>query len=257
MSLSSLSLDGNTALVTGTGSGLGRAMAIGLAQAGADVAITELPGRLDAAGETASRIEQTGRRALVLPLDVTDLPAIGPTIDAVLQRFGRLDVLVNNAGINVPQPAVEVTEAAWDRVMAVDLKGVFFTSQAAAKQAFIPQGRGKIVNIASQMGVVGYMYRSAYCAAKAGVVNLTRVLAFEWARHGINVNAIGPTFVDTPLTRPMFQDRAFYDDVMSRIPLGRLATPDDVVGAVVYLSSQAANMVTGHTILVDGGWTAV
>jgi 2-deoxy-D-gluconate 3-dehydrogenase len=121
----------------------------------------------------------------------------------------------------------------------------------------IPQGEGKIVNIASQMGVVGYSHRAAYCSAKAGVVNLTRVLAFEWAKHRINVNAVAPTFVETPLTRPMFEVRGFREDVLGRIPLGRLGKPEDIVGSVVYLSSAAADMVTGHTLLVDGGWTAI
>ena len=177
--------------------------------------------------------------------------------DEVVRRFGRIDILVNNAGVNVPKLAVDVTEADWDRVLDVDLKGVFFTTQAVAKKAMIPQGGGKVVNIASQMGVVGYVYRAAYCSAKAGVINLTRVLAFEWAKHKINVNSVAPTFVETPLTRPMFEDKAFKDDVLSRIPLGRLGKPEDVVGSVVYLSSAAADMVTGHTLLVDGGWTAI
>jgi 2-dehydro-3-deoxy-D-gluconate 5-dehydrogenase len=257
MSLPSLSVTGKVAFVTGTGSGIGRAISIGLAQAGADVALTELPDKLDSARDTAKEIEKVGRRALVVPLDVSKLPMIGEAIDAALKHFGRLDILVNNAGINIPRLAVDVTEAEWDKIMAIDLKGVFFTTQAAAKKALIPQGGGKVINIASQMGVVGYTYRSAYCSAKAGVVNLTRVLAFEWAKHKINVNTIGPTFVDTPLTKPMFENKEFYNDVISRIPLGRLATPEDIVGAVVYLASPAADMVTGHTLLVDGGWTAV
>jgi len=257
MSLPSLSVVGKVAFVTGTGSGIGRAISIGLAQAGADVALTELPDKLDSARETAKEIEKVGRRALVVPLDVSKLPMIGEAIDAALKHFGRLDILVNNAGINIPRLAVDVTEAEWDKIMAIDLKGVFFTTQAAAKKALIPQGGGKVINIASQMGVVGYSYRSAYCSAKAGVVNLTRVLAFEWAKHRINVNTIGPTFVDTPLTKPMFENKEFYNDVISRIPLGRLATPEDIVGAVVYLASPASDMVTGHTLLVDGGWTAV
>jgi 2-deoxy-D-gluconate 3-dehydrogenase len=257
MTLSSLGVNGQVALVTGTGTGLGRATAIALAQSGADVAVTELPARMDGAESTAREIRQAGRRALTIPLDVTDVSTIEAVVDATLAEFGRLDILVNNAGVNIPQLAVDVTEEAWDRVMAVDLKGVFFTAQAAARKAFIPQRSGAIVNIASQMGVVGYVYRSAYCAAKAGVVNLTRVLSFEWATYGVRVNAVGPTFIDTPLTRPMFEDAAFREDVMSRIPLGRLGTPEDVAAAVVYLSSPAASMVTGHTLLVDGGWTAV
>jgi 2-deoxy-D-gluconate 3-dehydrogenase len=257
MSLPSLSLEKKVAFVTGTGSGLGRAISIGLAQAGADVALTELPDKLDSARETAKEVEKLGKRACVVPLDVLKLPSIQDSVDAVLKQLGRIDILVNNAGVNIPRLAVDVTEAEWDKVMAVDLKGVFFTTQAVAKKALIPQGGGKVVNIASQMGVVGYMYRSAYCSAKAGVVNLTRVLSFEWAKHKICVNSVAPTFIDTPLTRPMFENKEFYNDVISRIPMGRLGTPEDVVGAVVYLSSPAADMVTGHTLLVDGGWTAV
>jgi 2-deoxy-D-gluconate 3-dehydrogenase len=257
MDLPSMRVEGKVALVTGTGSGLGRAMAMGLAQAGADLALTELPDRLGAAQETARAVEAAGRKAFVVPLDVTRLPGIREMADAVASHFGRIDILVNNAGVNVPRLAVDVSEEDWDRVLDVDLKGVFFTAQAVAKKAMIPQGGGKIVNISSQMGVVGYTYRAAYCAAKAGVVNLTRVLAFEWARHGITVNAVAPTFVETPLTRPMFDDPAFKSDVLGRIPLGRLGRPEDIVGSVVYLSSASADMVTGHTLLVDGGWTAV
>jgi 2-dehydro-3-deoxy-D-gluconate 5-dehydrogenase len=257
MSLASLNLEGKIALVTGTGSGLGRAISIALAQSGAHVAATELPDKLETARDTVREVEKAGRRGLAVGLDVSKLPSIGEAVDATLTQFGRIDILVNNAGINIPRLAVDVTEDEWDKIMAIDLKGVFFMTQAVAKKAFFPQGGGKVVNIASQMGVVGYMYRAAYCSAKAGVVNLTRVLAFEWAKQKINVNTVGPTFVDTPLTRPMFENKEFYNDVMSRIPMGRLATPEDIVGSVVYLASPAADMVTGQTLLVDGGWTTV
>ncbi len=257
MDLPSMRVDGKVALVTGAGTGLGQAIAIGLAQAGADVVLTELPGR-EAAGEsTATSIRVLGRRALVCALDVTRLPMIETAVDQALSQFGRIDILVNNAGINIPRKALEVTEEDWDRVLDINLKGVFFTAQAVARRAMVPGGGGKIINMASQNGVIGFYDRAAYCASKAGVVNLTRVLALEWAPHRINVNAVGPTFIDTPLTQPMFAaNPGFREDVLRRIPLGRIGRPEDVVGAVVFLASPAADLVTGHTLLVDGGWTA-
>lgn len=257
MQFPSLNLESRVALVTGAGSGLGQAIAIGFAQAGADVALTELPGKEKAAGETKQQIENAGRRAFVCELDVTKMEMIHQTVDATLAEFGRIDILVNNAGINIPQWALDVTEEAWDRIQDVNLKGVFFTAQTVAKKCLVPQGGGKIINIASLMGVIGYNKRAAYCSSKAGVVNLTRVLAFEWAKYKILVNAIGPTFIYTPLTEPMFQDPEFHADVLNRIPLGRIGTPEDVVGAAIYLASPASDLVTGQTLLVDGGWTTV
>ena len=250
-------VEGRIALVTGAGSGLGRAIAIGLAHAGADLGLTELPGKEAAAEETALAIQKMGRRALVLALDVRRLEMIEEVVDRMMSAFGRIDILVNNAGINVPKLAVDVTPEDWDLVLDTDLKGLFFTTQKVATRTMIPHGGGKIINMASVMGMGGFRLRAAYCSAKAGVVNLTRVLAIEWAPYRINVNAIGPTFFETPLTRPMFEDKAFYDDVVGRIPLGRLGQPEDVVGAAVFLSSAAANMITGHTLMVDGGWTAL
>jgi 2-deoxy-D-gluconate 3-dehydrogenase len=250
------SLLGSTALVTGGGTGLGRAIAIALASHGADVALTELPGKTELAEGTADEIRALGRRAAAVALDVTDLRSVGALVPAVLHQLGRLDVLVNNAGLNIQRHALEVSEEDWDRVLDVNLKGLFFCSQAVGRH-MVGNGGGRIVNIASQMGLVGYWRRAAYCSSKAGVVNLTRVLAIEWAQHGITVNAIAPTFVLTPLTEPMFQDAAFKADVLSRIPLGRLAEPDDVANAAVYLASPAAKMITGQTLAVDGGWTAI
>jgi 2-deoxy-D-gluconate 3-dehydrogenase len=257
MQIPSLRVKGKVALVTGAGSGLGQASAFALAQSGADVAVTELPGKEAQARQTVEMVESAGQKALAVPLDVTNLPMIGDTVDQVVRHFGRIDILVNNAGINVPRLALEVTEDDWDRVLNVNLKGVFFVAQAVAQRSMVPRGVGKIINIASQNGVIGYFYRAAYCASKAGVVNLTRVLALEWAKYGINVNAIGPTFIETPLTKPMFENAEFKADVLSRIPLGRIGKPEDIVGAVVYLASPASDLVTGHTLLVDGGWTRV
>ena len=256
MEFPSMRADGLVAFVTGAGQGLGQAIAVGLAHAGADVVVTELPGKENNAQETARQIQAQGRRAFCVELDVTQLASIHAAVARALEHFGRIDILVNNAGTNIQQWAIDVTEDAWDRVMDTNLKGNFFVSQTIAKRAMIPQARGKIISLASQMGVVGYYYRAAYCASKAGVVNLTRVLAVEWAQYNINVNAIGPTFIETPLTRPMLEDPAFRADTLGRIPLQRFGKPEDVVGAVVYLASPAADLVTGHTLLIDGGWTA-
>ena len=257
MDFPSARVEGKVAIVTGTGTGLGQAAALALAGAGAKIILTELPGRTDAAEATAKMArDDYGVETLVLPLDVQQRDQIDELVGGALANFGQIDILVNNAGVNIPKLAVDVTEEDWDRVMDINLKGLFFTTQAVGKE-MIARGGGKIINIASQMGVVGYWKRAAYCSSKAGVVNLTRVLAFEWAQHGVRVNAVGPTFVETPLTRPMFEDQAFREDVMGRIPLGRLATPQDIAGAIVYLASAASDMVTGQTLLVDGGWTAV
>ena len=254
--MTAFDLHGKVAVVTGAGSGLGRAIAVALARHGADVAVTELPEKTALAAETVAEVVATGRRAAAIPLDVTDLGSIDALVPAVVRSLGRLDILVNNAGLNIQRHALEVTEQDWDRVLDVNLKGLFFCSQAAGRH-MVGNGGGCIVNIASQMGLVGYWRRAAYCSSKAGVVNLTRVLAIEWAGHGITVNAIAPTFVLTPLTAPMFEDAEFKADVLARIPLGRLADPDDVANAAVYLASPAAKMVTGQTLAVDGGWTAI
>lgn len=251
-------LRGASALVTGAGSGIGQATALALAAAGARVVVTEQPHLMDRAEATVGSIRDAGGpEATAVPLNVADLDSIAQCVEAAANG-GRLDVLVNNAGLNVPQMAFDVTEEAWDKVLDVNLKGLFFTSQAAGRvmRDQTPQG-GAIINIASQMGLVGYVKRAAYCSSKAGVVNLSRVLAFEWAEYGIRVNSVCPTFVETPLTRPMFEDPAFKEDVYRRIPLGRLATPEDVAAAVVYLAGPGAGMVTGHALAVDGGWTAV
>ena len=265
--LSVSNLDGQIALVTGAGSGLGEATAHALGAAGARVIVTEQPHLLDRAEATAAAVASAhGVATRAVPLDVRNVSGAEPfsiqgCVAAASSTFsadGRIDILVNNAGLNVPQMAFDVTEEAWDKILGVNLKGLFFMAQAVGRRMRDQQpGGGCIINMASQMGLVGYSERAAYCSSKAGVVNLTRVLCFEWAEYGIRVNAVCPTFVETPLTRPMFENPAFKADVYRRIPLGRLATPEEIAAAVVYLASPGAAMVNGHALAIDGGWTAV
>lgn len=252
-------LSGRTALVTGAGSGIGQATALALAASGARVVVTELPERLDRAAETVARVESAGGTASAIPLDVREVAQSVRAVDhAVRFGGGRLDILVNNAGLNVRQPAFEVTEEAWDLVLDTNLKGLFFMAQAAgrAMRDATPSG-GSIINVASIMGLIGYYDRAAYCSAKAGVVNLSRVLAIEWAPHAIRVNAVCPTFVETPLTQAMFENVAIKTDILARTPTGRLATPEEVAAAIVFLASPQSAMITGSALTIDGGWTAV
>lgn len=247
------------AIVTGAGSGIGQACAVALAREGALAVVTELPERRDKAEETLAMIEAAGGHGSIVDLNVLDLSQISACVDEVVASHGRIDILVNNAGVNIRRNAFDVSEQDWDGVLDVNLKGVFFMAQAAGKQMRnqSPKG-GTIINMASIMGLVGYFQRAAYCSSKAGVVNLTRVLAVEWAEHHIRVNAVCPTFVDTPLTRPMFEAQPeFLDDILHRTLLGRLATPEEVAAAVVFLAGPGGAMIHGHALPVDGGWTAM
>jgi 2-deoxy-D-gluconate 3-dehydrogenase len=252
-------LTGKTALVTGAGAGLGRAAAVALAKEGAKVAVTELPHRLDLARETVEQVRAVGSDGVALPLNVLELPTIGETVGKAAEFGGGLDILVNNAGVNIRRDAFDVSEADWDGVVDVNLKGVFFVAQAAGRlmRDRSPSG-GCIINISSIMGLNGYFQRSAYCSSKAGVVNLTKVLAIEWAPFKIRVNAVCPGFVATELTVPYFEkEPAIYQDILDRTLLGRLGNPEEVASAIVYLASPGASWVTGHALAVDGGWTAI
>jgi NAD(P)-dependent dehydrogenase (short-subunit alcohol dehydrogenase family) len=245
-------LTGKVALVTGAGRGMGYEIALALAAYGADVAVcSRTPAELEKAGDA---IRALGRRALVVPTDITKIPAITAMVEKAVNEFGHIDILVNNAGINIPQSAVDVTEEAWDRVININLKGLFFCAQAVGK-VMIRQKSGKIINISSQTGTVAIPQRAAYCSSKGAVNQLTKLLALEWAPHHINVNAVAPTFIETPFSAPMFKNEDFHRYVLSNIPLGRVGKPSDVTGAVIYLASPASDLVTGHILLVDGGWT--
>jgi NAD(P)-dependent dehydrogenase (short-subunit alcohol dehydrogenase family) len=250
----SFSLAGQTALVTGAARGLGRAIALALAHAGADVAL----GLRDVAGAGSlpEEIEALGRGALPLQMDVRRLDELPRAVADVVERFGRLDILVNNAGLAPENPAQDVTESDYDLTMDVNVKGAFFASQAAGR-VMIEQGSGRIVSLSSQAGFVALPGESVYCMSKAAIAHMTKCLAVEWGRYGITVNAVAPTFVQTPGTAPALEDPAFRADVVERIAgLHRVGTPVEVAGAVVFLASPAASLITGETILIDGGWTA-
>jgi NAD(P)-dependent dehydrogenase (short-subunit alcohol dehydrogenase family) len=246
-------LSGKVALITGGGRGIGEGLALALAEFGADVAVASRT--VSEGQDVAARVAALGRRSAAFQVDVTSVASSERLANQVADQFGRIDILVNNAGLNIIKYALDVTEDDWDRVLDTNLKGLFFCCQAVGR-LMVAQGSGRIINMASQMAKVGWHKRAAYCASKGGVAQLTKVLAVEWAAHNVTVNAVAPTFVETQMTAKMFEDEAFRQEVLSRIPLGRLGKPQDVAGAVIYLASEAGSLVTGHTLLVDGGWTA-
>jgi NAD(P)-dependent dehydrogenase (short-subunit alcohol dehydrogenase family) len=247
-------LDGRTALVTGAARGIGRTLAAALADAGADVALG-LRDPADA-GDLEQQIVAMGRRCIRVAMDVVDLPQIAVAVDRVVAEFGHLDILVNNAGLGPANKAEDVTEADYDLTFDVNVKGTFFASQAAGR-VMIGQGFGRIINLSSQAGFVALPTESVYCTTKAAIAHLTKCLAVEWGSHGITVNAVAPTFIRTPGTEPDLADPEFHADVVERIAaLHRVGEPVDVAGAVVFLASPAADLITGTTLLIDGGWTA-
>jgi 2-deoxy-D-gluconate 3-dehydrogenase len=256
MDYSSFELKDKIAVVTGASQGIGRAIALGLAQAGAHLVLAKHPsGRHDEIREVVAEIEAAGRKAIVVPTDVSHVEQVRAMIDQAREAFGRVDILVNNAGWTATTPALEVTEDEYDKTMAASLKSVFFACQAAAK-VMIPQGGGKIINIGSNFGVVAFAGRSVYAAAKAGVHHLSRALSLEWAKQGVTVNVVAPCITETD-SRKVILERPGYKEWATgqMLPVGRWNQPDDLVGAVLFLSSRMSDMVVGHILMVDGGWT--
>jgi NAD(P)-dependent dehydrogenase (short-subunit alcohol dehydrogenase family) len=248
----SFSLSGQVALVTASSKGIGRACALALAQAGADIILGL---KHKANGQALVRqIQKMGREVLPVQMDVTSMDEISESIQAGLQYFKHIDILVNNAGIGPSNPAERVTEQDFDDTLAVNLKGTFFTAQSVGK-VMIQQQHGRIINISSQAGFVALPTESIYCMTKAAIAHLTKCLALEWARYHITVNAVAPTFITTPGTKKWLGDATFRASVQSRIPLGRIGRPLDVAGPVVFLASPAAALITGATLMIDGGWT--
>jgi NAD(P)-dependent dehydrogenase (short-subunit alcohol dehydrogenase family) len=246
----SFRLDGRRALVTGAGRGIGLALAAALAQAGAQVVLASRTLAEVEAGAAAIRAE--GGHADALMLDVTDFAAVREAVAAQ----SAFDILVNNAGTNRPRDFLEVSEDDYDTITALNLRAAFFAAQAVAQRMVAAGRKGAIIHVSSQMGHVGGARRTVYCMTKHGIEGLTKAMAIDLAPHGIRVNSIGPTFIETPLTAPFWQDKAFLADTLRRIKLGRLGQVEDLMGAVVYLASDAAALVTGSSIVVDGGWTA-
>ncbi|MFN8617364.1 MAG: glucose 1-dehydrogenase [Dehalococcoidia bacterium] len=246
-------LSGRVAVVTGAGRGLGRSMAIALAAAGADIV---------AASRTALEIESLrdevramGRRAEAITCDATDPGDCERLAAETVARLGRADILVNNAGINIRKPVLELAPEEYRQVLATNLEGYFLCARAFGRH-LVGQGSGKVINISSIMGRVALANQAAYASSKGAIEQLTKVLAIEWAPRNVQVNAIGPTYFETDLTRPLFEDEERHDFITGRTPMGRWGQPHELAGAVIFLASDASNYVTGHTLMVDGGWTA-
>lgn len=253
---SSFGLQDKIAIVTGASQGIGRAIAVGLAHAGAHVVLAKHPeGRQDEIKKVQAEIESIGRKAPIIIVDVANVEQVRSLMDQTKAQFGRIDILVNNAGWTGTGPALDVTEEEYDKTMAASVKSVFFACQAAAK-VMIPQGRGKIINIGSNFGEIAFSGRAAYAGAKAAVHHLSRALSLEWAKSGVVVNVVAPCITETD-SRKIILERPGYKEwaTQTMIPAGRWNQPEDLVGAVLFLSSHLSDMVVGHILMVDGGWT--
>jgi len=242
-------------MVTGAGRGIGKAIAIALAKANADVVINDV--NLNTAKNTAQEIEALGKRSLPIEADVSVKKDVNRMVEHALNVFGKIDILVNNAGVIVRKPVEELSEEEWDRIIDINLKGVFLCSKMVATDMIKRREGGKIINISSIMGGVALPPRAAYCASKGGVIALTRDLAAEWAKYNINVNAISPGWMTTELTQSLFSQEEMRRFFLERIPLNRFGTPEDVAHLAVFLASEYSNYITGQTIYVDGGWTII
>ena len=246
----SFRLDGKRALVTGGGRGIGLAAASALAEAGAHVTLAART--RSEIEDAAAAIRARGEQAEALPLDVTDLDAVRQAIETA----APFQILVNNAGMNRPALLPDVTAEDFDAIFALNVRAAFFAAQAVARRLIAAKLPGSIINVSSQMGHVGAARRSVYCASKHAMEGFSKAMAIELAPHNIRVNTLGPTFLETPMTKPFFENKAFRDEVLSKIKLGRLGQLDELTGAIVFLASDASALMTGSALILDGGWTA-
>lgn len=246
------SLKDKVALITGAGRGLGKSCALALANAGADIALGLRD--VNTALELESEIKAMGRRVVRVQMDVSTVQEIRSAVEQVINSFGRIDILVNNVGVAPANPAEKVTESDYDLTMNLNVKAMFFASQTVAEY-MIKRGSGRIINMSSQAGSITLDDESVYCMSKAAVNHMTKNLASEWAKYNIQVNAVAPTFIETPGTEPWLKDPEFRQSVLDRIPLNRIGKPMEVAGVVVFLASDAASLITGEIIMIDGGWT--
>ena len=250
--MSAFRIDQQTALITGANKGIGRQTALTFAEAGADIVLAV---RDTANTESLEQeIRALGREVLSVTMDVADLSQVRAAVAEAVDNFGKIDILVNNAGISPPNPALEVNEHDFDNTLSVNLKGTFFVSQAVAK-VMKNNSYGRIINVGSQAGFIALDTESVYCMTKAAISHLTKCLALEWAPFGIHVNAVAPTFIKTPGTQKWLTDDQFMQSVIDRIPIGRVGDPEDVASPMLFLASRAADMITGETLMIDGGWT--
>jgi NAD(P)-dependent dehydrogenase (short-subunit alcohol dehydrogenase family) len=248
----SFDLTGKVALITGAARGLGRACALAMANGGANIGLGLRD--IDSAKDLEDDIKSMGRKVIRLQMDIADLQQINDSVETMVKKFGKIDILLNNVGVAPDNPAEKVTEEDFDYTVQLNLKGTFFTAQSVGKQ-MISQGYGRIINMSSQAGFIALDDESIYCMTKAGINHLTKNLASEWAKYNITVNAVAPTFIETPGTEPWLNDKDFRKSVLDSIPLGRIGKPMEVAGAVIFLASDAASLITGEIMLIDGGWT--
>jgi 2-deoxy-D-gluconate 3-dehydrogenase len=246
-------LSGKSAIVTGGSKGIGFGMACALAHAGADIVVVSR--NLTEGEQAAQEIRSMGRQAIAISCDVTVPEAVDAMVEKAVAAFGKVDILLNNAGMNIRKPVVELAPEEWDKVLNTNLKGIFLVARRVGKE-MIKQKSGKVINIASILGMIGLPMLGPYAASKGGIVQLTKVMALEWAQYGINVNAIAPAYIKTPMTEGWLADKERLNPILAATPLGRLGSVEDLAGPVVFLASEWSSYITGHILMVDGGWVA-